>query len=109
MNKKAMSVELMEFLMTYGWVILVVMVGIFAIIYFGVLNPEIWSVSKNSPTEEDYCLLNMAEKYCERYDCIVKNNSSLSYFSENRFVVQDLKEREVKVIRFLDSEIGECR
>ena len=37
MNKKAQAA--MEFLMTYGWAILVVLVAIGALAYFGVLNP----------------------------------------------------------------------
>lgn len=36
--KKAQAA--MEFLMTYGWAILVVLVGISALAYFGVLSPE---------------------------------------------------------------------
>ena len=38
MNKKAQAA--MEFLMTYGWAILVVLAAIAALAYFGVLNPE---------------------------------------------------------------------
>ena len=37
-NKKAQAA--MEFLMTYGWAILVVLVVIGALAYFGVLNPQ---------------------------------------------------------------------
>jgi hypothetical protein len=37
MNRKAQAA--MEFLMTYGWAILVVMVVVGALAYFGVLNP----------------------------------------------------------------------
>ena len=37
-NKKAQAA--MEFLMTYGWAILVVLVSIGALAYFGVLSPE---------------------------------------------------------------------
>jgi hypothetical protein len=37
MNKKGQAA--MEFLMTYGWAILVVLVAIGALAYFGVLNP----------------------------------------------------------------------
>jgi len=37
-NKKAQAA--MEFLMTYGWAILVVLVAIGALAYFGVLNPS---------------------------------------------------------------------
>jgi hypothetical protein len=32
----------MEFLMTYGWAILVVIAAFAALIYFGVLDPAIW-------------------------------------------------------------------
>lgn len=38
MYKKAQAA--MEFLMTYGWAILVVLVAIGALAYFGVLNPD---------------------------------------------------------------------
>ncbi len=38
MAKKAQAA--MEFLMTYGWAILVVLIAIGALAYFGVLNPE---------------------------------------------------------------------
>ena len=38
MNKKSQAA--MEFLMTYGWAILVVLVAIGALAYFGVLSPE---------------------------------------------------------------------
>ena len=38
LNKKAQAA--MEFLMTYGWAILVVLAAIAALAYFGVLSPE---------------------------------------------------------------------
>jgi uncharacterized protein (UPF0333 family) len=38
MNKKGQAA--MEFLMTYGWAILVVIAAIAALAYFGVLNPD---------------------------------------------------------------------
>ena len=38
MNKKGQAA--MEFLMTYGWAILVVLIAIGALAYFGVLNPS---------------------------------------------------------------------
>lgn len=38
MNRKAQAA--MEFLMTYGWAILVVLAAIAALAYFGVLSPE---------------------------------------------------------------------
>ncbi|MBC8146583.1 MAG: hypothetical protein H8E98_01190, partial [Bacteroidetes bacterium] len=38
MNKRAQAA--MEFLMTYGWAILVVLIAIGALAYFGVLNPN---------------------------------------------------------------------
>jgi uncharacterized protein (UPF0333 family) len=38
MNKRAQAA--MEFLMTYGWAILVVLVVIGALAYFGILNPD---------------------------------------------------------------------
>jgi hypothetical protein len=38
MNKKAQAA--MEFLMTYGWAILVVLAAIGALVYFGVLSPD---------------------------------------------------------------------
>src|SRR3989338_7616343 len=38
--KKRKSQAAMEFLMTYGWAILVVLAAIAALAYFGVLSPE---------------------------------------------------------------------
>ncbi len=40
MAKKKSGQAAMEFLMTYGWAILVVLVVIGALAYFGILNPE---------------------------------------------------------------------
>ncbi|MBI1979078.1 MAG: hypothetical protein HYS62_03415, partial [Candidatus Aenigmarchaeota archaeon] len=38
--KQRKSQAAMEFLMTYGWAILVVLAAIAALAYFGVLSPE---------------------------------------------------------------------
>ncbi|MBL7050897.1 hypothetical protein ISS04_01910 [Candidatus Woesearchaeota archaeon] len=40
MNKNKKAQAAMEFLMTYGWAILVVLIAISALAYFGVLNPS---------------------------------------------------------------------
>jgi len=40
MKRSKKGQEAMEFLMTYGWAILVVLLAIAALAYFGVLNPE---------------------------------------------------------------------
>ena len=39
-SKGKKSQAAMEFLMTYGWAILVVLVAICALAYFGVLSPD---------------------------------------------------------------------
>ncbi len=44
MNKKSQAA--LEFIMTYGWAILVVLVAIGALAYFGVLNPDRFLPSK---------------------------------------------------------------
>lgn len=44
LNKRAQAA--LEFLMTYGWAILVVLVAIGTLAYFGVLNPEKFLPSK---------------------------------------------------------------
>ena len=44
MRKKAQAA--MEFLMTYGWAILVVLAAIAALAYFGVLSPDRFLPSK---------------------------------------------------------------
>ncbi|MDP3733398.1 MAG: hypothetical protein Q8Q91_02540, partial [Candidatus Daviesbacteria bacterium] len=46
MFKKSKSQAAMEFLMTYGWAILVVLVAIGALAYFGVLSPDKFLPSK---------------------------------------------------------------
>ena len=45
MTKKRSQAAL-EFIMTYGWAILVVLISIFALSYFGVLNPDRFLPSK---------------------------------------------------------------
>ena len=47
--KHKKSQAAMEFLMTYGWAILVVLAAIAALAYFGVLNPELSPHIKFSP------------------------------------------------------------
>ena len=44
MNRKSQAV--LEFIMTYGWAILVVLVAISALAYFGVLSPDRFLPSK---------------------------------------------------------------
>lgn len=51
-----------EFLMTYGWAILVVIAAIVALVYFGVLDPanllpeEVTTLNETNETFEKYCL-----------------------------------------------------
>lgn len=71
MKKKAQAA--MEFLMTYGWAILVVLVVIGALAYFGVLNPQ------NLLPEK--CTLPMG-LYCKDH-LIDGNNSRISFKLEN--------------------------
>ena len=53
----------MEFLMTYGWAILVVLIAIGALAYFGVLNPDRFLPEK--------CVLSTGSGlYCDDYSAI---------------------------------------
>ncbi len=78
----------MEFLMTYGWAILVVLTAISALAYFGVLDPQRFFPSK--------CIIDSPELFCrdqqvsyERYPLVfspyenivrldIKNNAGVS-------------------------------
>jgi hypothetical protein len=42
MNRKRKSQAAMEFLMTYGWALLVVLIVITALVFFGILNPDLF-------------------------------------------------------------------
>ena len=53
-NKKGQAA--MEFLMTYGWAILVVLIVIGALAYFGVLNPQQFLPSKCKLSGGIHCL-----------------------------------------------------
>jgi len=53
MEKKSQAAT--EFLLTYGWAFLVVFVAIGALVYFNVINPNIFSTGHN---EIDYCINN---------------------------------------------------
>lgn len=65
-NKKSQAV--MEFLMTYGWAVLVILVAIGALTYFGVLSPEriLPQYNQNFHTCESTC----QEIYEDNYDTI---------------------------------------
>ena len=53
MRKKAQAA--MEFLMTYGWAILVVLAAIGALAYLGILNPENWGQGRCFMTGDFNC------------------------------------------------------
>ena len=53
----------MEFLMTYGWAILVLMVAIGALAYFGVLNPSNLLTDEQNDTNIIYPCIDELEQY----------------------------------------------
>lgn len=55
MNKKSQAA--MEFLMMYGWAILIVLIALGALWYFGVLNPDYFGVL-NPDYIPNYCSCN---------------------------------------------------
>ena len=56
----------MEFLMTYGWAILVVLVSIGALAYFGVLSPEKFLPAKCTLQSGITCLDHKADRKSTR-------------------------------------------
>ena len=77
-NKKGHS-DSLEFLMTYGWAILVVIVAIGLLAYFGVLSPELFSNSYfNSSGVADMC--NMKNESVNKLICVAQyyDDSNLS-------------------------------
>ena len=64
----------MEFLMTYGWAILVVLIAIGALAYFGVLNPS--RFLPNSCTISN-------QFACETGDFVVYSNGTVTLFLRN--------------------------
>jgi len=53
----------MEFIMTYGWAILVVILAIIALTYFGVLNPENYLKERCIPASGIKCVDHKAESF----------------------------------------------
>lgn len=62
-NKKGQT-PFFEFLMVYGWVILVVLVVLGALVYFNVLNPKNFMSHPVTPS----VITEVALKYCEQYE-----------------------------------------
>ena len=66
MYKKAQAA--MEFLMTYGWAILVVLVAIGALAYFGVLSPDTFLPEK--------CVISSGSGlFCDKFSIITATGS----------------------------------
>ncbi len=67
-NKKA-ELDIIEFLLTYGWAILIVLIAIGALAYFGVLSPEDFN-NKFNPYQNlsDKCMaysnFHITQAYC---------------------------------------------
>ena len=53
-----------EFLMTWGWAVLVVLIAIGALAYFGVLSPDKFT---NKPVQQSV-ITEVAVKYCNQYE-----------------------------------------
>lgn len=63
----------MEFLMTYGWAILVVLVAIGALAYFGMLNPDRFLPSKCNLGAGFTCVDHQASAGTDKVTLIIKN------------------------------------
>jgi len=63
----------MEFLMTYGWAILVVLVAIGALAYFGFLNPDRFLPSKCTLGAGLTCVDHRADGSTNAVDIIIRN------------------------------------
>jgi len=64
-NKKGRQV--MDFLLTYGWVMLVILVAIGALAYFGIFNPEKYT-HKFNDTETQEITNQICLKYCNELE-----------------------------------------
>jgi len=71
MKKKAQAA--MEFLMTYGWAILVVLVVIAALAYFGVLNPQQFLPRKCQFSQGLVCLDHKLDQSTENMSILISN------------------------------------
>ena len=63
----------MEFLMTYGWAILVVLVALGALAYFGFLNPDRFLPSKCTLSTGINCVDHRADGTTSTIDVILRN------------------------------------
>ena len=74
-NKKSQAA--LEFIMTYGWAILVVLVAVGALAYFGVLSPDRFLPSKCTMQPGIACLDHSASTVTNELKVVVQN--SLGY------------------------------
>jgi len=97
---KARGQAALEFLMTYGWAILVVLVVIGTLAYFGVLNPSVLLPEK--------CTLQMGF-YCKDHQ-INQDNSEVSLRLENGMgkgiIVTRLKVGDITESLYCDAGVG---
>jgi len=85
MNKKHMrrGQAAMEFLMTYGWAILVVLAAIGALAYFGVLSPDNFLPERCTISPEFGCLEHQARSSDNAVSLGIQNNVGQSLAEVN--------------------------
>jgi len=71
-NKKGQAA--MEFLMTYGWAILVVLAAIGALAYFGILSPDRWLPTKCTMTGGFSCIEHKVSATNDNVYLVLQNN-----------------------------------
>ncbi len=79
--KKAQAA--MEFLMTYGWAILVVLLAIAALAYFGVLNPGKYLPSSCTFPQGLGCVESMVDSSSNNVTLVIQNGMGQSLNSLN--------------------------
>ena len=93
MKKKAQAA--MEFLMTYGWAILVVLIAIGALAYFGVLNPERFV--------QDRCVITPIQLKCEDYNAVEASGTTTVTFRIKNDLPDDIT---IDTINIVDTGTG---
>ncbi len=93
MKKKAQAA--MEFLMTYGWAILVVLIAIGALAYFGVLNPERFV--------QDRCVITPIQLKCEDYNAVEATGTTTVTFRLKNDLPDDIV---IDTINVADTSTG---
>ena len=99
-NKKSQAA--MDFLMTYGWAILIVLIAIGALAYFGVLSPEKFKASNIYREIGNSCVSSNPESKISQIHCVKNFYDKYDLFSDSEYICSELSEFYCNVFAHID-------